>query len=169
MRKIFVPLTGGFARYLEIFSNPTGVSITAQVEVGSNLGSDGRTRIVVAPSVTNNTFAVTAQNDRCCDPALAHIFGEPTAPVAVIETRFVDGDDNIFYRWNMTIPADQTVILMHFAVQRDVLDTAGAQAQAEELVDLTDPNALVGMSLDEKSHVLNFNIPSCLRRKDEIG
>jgi len=60
---------------------------------------------------------------------------------------------------NVTVPAGQTVILMHFGVQRDVTDDAGAVAQAQALVNLTDPNALTGMSAAEQSEVINFVVP----------
>jgi hypothetical protein len=48
---------------------------------------------------------------------------------------------------------------MHFAVQRPPTDLAGTKAQATSLVNLTDPNALTGMSAAEKAAVANFVIP----------
>jgi hypothetical protein len=48
--------------------------------------------------------------------------------------------------------------LMHFAVQRESTDAAGAAAQAQALVNLTDPNALAGMTPVEKAQVVNFRI-----------
>lgn len=59
----------------------------------------------------------------------------------------------------MTVPAGQTVMLMHFAIQRDSTDTTGATAQAITLANLSDSDALTGMTLVEKAQVLNFNIP----------
>ena len=47
---------------------------------------------------------------------------------------------------------------MHFAVQRDPADIAGAEAQAQALVNLTDPNALAGMTPAEKALVVNFKV-----------
>jgi hypothetical protein len=159
VRKVFVPSAGGFARYLEVLTNPTDAPVTAAVEVRSGLGSDSFTRIVVDPSATTSTFAVTDADGICCRPVLAHVFGGPSARLSVGATQFANGNDLILYRWNVTIPAGQTVILMHFAVQRPIGDTAGAQAQAEALVNLTDSNALVGMSPAERSQVINFNVP----------
>jgi hypothetical protein len=52
-----------------------------------------------------------------------------------------------------------TVTLMHFEVQRGATDAAGAEAQAQALVDLTDPQALDGMSDIERAQVVNFVIP----------
>jgi len=50
------------------------------------------------------------------------------------------------------------VALMHFAVQRDRLDQAGARQQAEALAGLTDPRALEGMTPEERSRVVNFDV-----------
>ena len=47
---------------------------------------------------------------------------------------------------------------MHFVLQRNPTDTAGAAAQAQALVDLTDPNALAGMTAEEKLRVVNFKL-----------
>ena len=158
-RKIFSPAEGGFARYLDIITNPGTTAQTFDFEIETNLGSDGNTRVVTAPSETNNTFAVTDQNGTCCDPALAHVFSGVNPSVPVSSTQFRNNNDDIFYRWRVTVQPGQTVIFMHFAVQRGQTDTAGARAQAETLVNLTDPKALQGMSADEKSKVVNFSIP----------
>jgi hypothetical protein len=157
-RKIFVPAAGGFARYLEVLSNPTGAAIQVTVHVSSNLGSDSNTRIVVSPSSTNNTFAVTDQSGFCCDPVLGHVFSgaNPPVPVTVF---FQDGNDAPVYDWTVTVPANSTVILMHFALQRAISDAAGAQAAAQALSDLSDPNALAGLTAAEKASIVNFVVP----------
>ena len=59
----------------------------------------------------------------------------------------------------LPVPAGGTAIVMHFAVQRGLTDTAGAQSQAEALVNLTDANALAGMSAAERAQVTNFVVP----------
>jgi len=115
---------------------------------------------VVAPSATSFTYAVTDQSGICCDPLLAHVFGGASPRVPVSALQFTNNNDNIFYRWDsLTIQPGQTVILMHFAVQRDPADLTGTKAQAASLSNLTDPNALTGMTASEKAAVLNFNIP----------
>ena len=79
---------------------------------------------------------------------------------SVPTVQFIPTNDNVFYRWdNITVPAGQTVILMHFAVQRPPSDLTGTKSQAMSLVNLTDPNALTGMSAAEKAAVANFIIP----------
>jgi hypothetical protein len=157
-RKVFSPAEGGFARYLEALSNPTATPITVNVVVGGYLGSDGDTRVVAAPAETENRFVVTDQGGGCCDPAVAHVYSG-ARPRAATVAHFGEGDDEFAYRWRVTVQPGQTVILMHFTVQRDAADAAGIRAQAEALVNLNDPRALRGMSAEEKAQVINFNIP----------
>lgn len=158
-RKIFSPAAGGFARYLEVIQNPGTTPVVVSMTISGNLGSDNSTRVVVAPSQTNFTYAVTDQNGICCDPLLAHVFGGASSTL-VPTVQFIQTNDNVFYRWdNISIPAGQTAILMHFAVQRPPSDLAGTKSQATGLVNLTDPNALSGMSAAEKAAVANFIIP----------
>jgi hypothetical protein len=158
-RKIFVPTSGGFARYLEIFTNPTSDSYTIPVEASAILGSGTGTRVYTAPSATGNTYAVTDANLLCCTPALGHVFAGVNAAAPVSSFHAVSGDPSLTASWNITVPPGQTVILMHFAVQRDSADAAGAKTQAQSLADLTDPNALSGMTAAEKAQVVNFRIP----------
>jgi hypothetical protein len=163
-RKVYSPSTGGFARYLEVLTNSTTTAVTATFEVYSNLGSDGSTRVIVDPSTTGNTYAVTDQNGFCCDPGLGHVFAGTNAAVPVAAVQFINNNDNVFYRYTLTVEPGQTAILLHFAVQRGsntsgyAADTSGADAQAQALRDLTDPNALAGMTDDEKAQVRNFVI-----------
>ena len=158
-RKVYSPAAGGFARYLEEIQNPGSSPVVISLTISGNLGSDNNTRIVVTPSQTNYTYAVTDQSGICCDPLLAHVFGGASSTL-VPTVQFIPTNDNVFYRWdNVTVPAGQTVILMHFAVQRPPSDLTGTKSQATGLVNLTDPNALTGMSAAEKAAVANFIIP----------
>lgn len=158
-RKVFSPPAGGFARYLEIISNPSGVAVAATIAVSSNLGSDYSTRLVVAPADTQNTYAVTDQSGYCCDPALGHVFSGLNPPVAPSTIVFGDHNDSPSYSWQVTVPAGGTVIVMHFGLQRDYSDPTVVAPAAEALRDFTDPNALAGLSDAEKAAIRNFVIP----------
>lgn len=156
-RKVFSPAGGGFARYLEVLTNPTDADITVQLRADHHLSSYDTTRVVVAPSATGNRYAVTDGGANAVNPALAFVFAGPGA--AAVAARFTDESYYQTYSWSVTIPAGQTRALMHFAVQRAAADAAGAQAQAEALVNLTDPRALDHLSAAERSQVVNFQIP----------
>ncbi|MGH9721191.1 MAG: hypothetical protein ACRD8O_13330, partial [Bryobacteraceae bacterium] len=157
-RKVFVPTRGGFARHLEILTNPTAVPWTKPVKLSGTMGSLTQTRLVIAPEATNNTYTLTDKNGVCCVPVLAHVFGGPGAALVTNGVRFVNGQGDFYYQWSVTVQPGQTVILMHFAIQRDIGDLDGARAQAEALVNLSDPDALVGMTATEKAQVVNFRI-----------
>ena len=141
------------------------------VAVTGFLGSGADNRVYAAPvyvapsSPANTYYAVTDANLLCCTPALGYVFAGTNAPAPPASTRVVAGekayvdDANISAKWNLTVPPGQTVSLMHFVIQRDSADAAGAKAQAEALANLTDPNALFGMTDAEKAQVINFQIP----------
>ncbi|MBI5488409.1 MAG: hypothetical protein HY905_13835 [Deltaproteobacteria bacterium] len=57
-RKIYVPTTERWARFLEIFANPSGAAIAATVRIETNCGSDGST--VVTGSSSGDTTYTTA-------------------------------------------------------------------------------------------------------------
>jgi len=156
VRKIFVPSTGGFARFLETISNPTDVARTLTVQIRSNLGSDSSTRVVVAPADTGFRYFVTDQQARCCDPALGHVISGAGASVVPTTTGVVNGNDDIVTSWRVTVPAHGTAIVMHFAVQRGFTDAAGAQAEAELLSTGSDPGALAGLTAEERQAIVNF-------------
>jgi hypothetical protein len=158
-RKAFVPSTGGFARYLEVVSNPTSSAISAAVLVGSFLDSGTFTQIATVPSATANTYAVTKSSAGCCTPSLGFVFSGATPSVPVTSTTFVNGSGYVAYRWDVTVPAGGTVAFMHFAIQRDPADTAGVQSQAAALANLTDANALTGLSSTEQAEIVNFQVP----------
>jgi hypothetical protein len=161
-RKVFSPPSGGFARYLEILSNPISAPVTIGVGQESFLASNDDTHIIVDPSLTNNTYYLASEAFSCCShPNIAEVMAGPNAasPVNLIE--FSRSNSDVLYQWTpVTIPAGQTVIFMHFAIQRDPSDNAGLQTQAAGLANLTDPNALSGMTTAELSEVVNFVIPS---------
>jgi hypothetical protein len=163
-RRLFVPVSGGFARFLDTITNPSGVPVTLDVQIEGTLA--GIVGVIVDPSTTGNTYAVTQATGSTGDagsgsqnlPALAHVFGGPaaTAPVSAVAFQPLIGTS--LYRWTVTIPAGQAVTLMHFAVQRAPFDTGNATTQAQALVNLTDPNALSGMTAADKAQVVNFKI-----------
>jgi hypothetical protein len=85
------------------------------------------------------------------------VFAGTNSAVAPVPS-FVIGTMPVSYVWTVTVPANQTVTLMHFLIQWNSQDTNGAAAQASALVNLSDPNALNGISPQEKAQVVNFNV-----------
>jgi hypothetical protein len=115
--------------------------------------------VVVSPAATSNTYAVTSNGGVCCNPVSGHVFGGPLATVKPDAVQFVTGTQQIAHQWTVKVPANGSVILMHFTVQRDYNASTAADTQAKALADLTDPHALDGMDTATRSKVVNFKVP----------
>jgi hypothetical protein len=158
-RRVFVPAAGGFARFLERFSNPGTTAIEVDVKIESTWSA--LANLFVAPDQTGRTYAVTEDGTHGASgrETAGHVFagaGGITPPWAVDFQPMVGPSS---YNYRITVPAGATVTLMHFTVQRQGSDAAGAQTQASALANLTDPHAVAEMTAEEKARVVNFRIP----------
>jgi hypothetical protein len=69
------------------------------------------------------------------------------------------GSDNYTeYQWSFVVPAFSKAAILHFAVVRQPNDAGGATSEAQALVNLTDPEALAGLTDEEKALIKNFII-----------
>jgi len=166
-RKVFVPKGGYFARYLELFENRGAAPVTlsagvassyaaAQLVKSSSGGSrvDGADRWVVLDDAHDVDVMLDTQQ-----PPTAHVHGNVGAAAAG-ELRLDAADDNITLRqrWSaLTVPAGGKVALMHFVAQQ--VNRAGALAAAERLAQLP-PEALDGLTVDERGAIVNFALPA---------
>jgi len=157
-RKIFVPQSGRFARYLEIIHNVTDQprQLTVRVD-GSLYSSDSESlQVPVMPSMSGGRYAVTAAAD-ASTLAVGHVFGGVGGQLPDVH---MQADDTFFwYEWTLQIPAHGTVAFMHFTAQRGWNDVANAESQAVVLADLSDPDALAGLSPTELGMIVNFVAP----------
>ena len=161
-RKVYVPREGKFVRFMEVLTNPTATDITLNAYMETSIQSDKLTRVFVSPNSNGNLYGVVDNPGSTTNAANGFVMGGPGARVTSNYAQFMNGNGFPFYTWNVTIPAGQTRILMHYGVQRGATDAAGAKAQAEALANLTDAQALDGLTEVEKSQVLNFNIPTTI-------
>src|SRR5215471_18141364 len=160
-RKAFVPASGNFARFLEVLSNPGTSPITVSVGQETFFEAFNGLNFLVTPQQTNNTYFIAdVSNAQCCNFAnAAEIFAGPNAPTPLSSFNFFRGNEDIVWHWSqITIQPGQTAIFMHFSVQHDPADPDGMQAQAQALVNLTDPDSLTGLSPQEQAEIVNFNI-----------
>lgn len=154
-RRIYVPSDQAFARYLEILRNPTDTDIDIELEILTNLGSDGGTVIVStsdgdATIEAGDSYVVTDDaGDGSGDPSLAHVVGRAPGLLPTISAPI----GNINYSYNITVPANDRMIVMHFDSQN--ANRAAAIASAQSLVLLTD-GALEGLSTEELDDIINF-------------
>lgn len=165
-RKVFVPDNDEFIRWLNIVTNTTGSPQTVSLSSSNNLGSDSNTTVFDSStgvtgsitSIVNAPYWVgTFQNysgSTSSDPRIGHVLFGPNATVGLSSINFVDGDDNPFWAFNLTLAPGETQIIMTFATGQP--SKAAAVTKAAELVNLPD-NALQCMSATERAQVVNFN------------
>ena len=159
-RRIYVPDTAGdgWARYLEVLTNPGATPITVRVRVGSvhnvdnpDLGSDGSTTIIATSDATGTLgpglyWFTSDDTDASGDPSLGHMMdGAGRADVtSIVQDAFALGADGIFWEYgDITVPAGGTAMVMYFLTQQAnqadaaTVTTGLATASASTLVGIT--------------------------------
>jgi hypothetical protein len=136
-REITVPATGGedFARTVDVFTNPTDQPITTTVRIVGNLGSDTATTVwqtsdgdtIVEPT---DQWIGTDDADGTGSPAIVHFVHGPKGLVPTAVSLGGDRGDNIFWTYEITVPAGETLRLAHFTILADTRAMAAAAAAA---------------------------------------
>ena len=159
-RKVFVPADAAFARFLEIIDNDGATQATVQIDIDTNLGSDGSTQIVTTSSgdvgvTVDDDYLVTDDFDAGGDPTVAHVFSGPLAPIEPSAVSAVTGDDDTSATFQVDVPAGGRAIIMHFASQ------SGTQAQSiagADALRALEGRAADGLSIAEQFAIVNFLI-----------
>ena len=174
-RKAFVPSNDSFARWQTVLTNPTAAPITVNVISANNLGSDSNT--VIDSSSSGDASASTAdywvstfQNysgTTSSDPRLAHVIWGPggSGPSGMT---FVNGDDNPYWTFRVTVPAGATRILLHFVTGQPT--RAAARAKAAQIA--TNPlsaTAAACMTEQERNEIVNFGVAVAEKAVPALG
>jgi hypothetical protein len=160
-RKVFVPANDQFARWMNIFTNTTGSPITFSMVTANNLGSDSNTRIVNTSNGNTtaeltDTWVTSFQNysgTTSSDPRLGHVFQGPGGAIPLAAINFVDGDDNPWWAYTITLAPGETKIIMNFVTGQP--SKAAANAKAAEIATLP-PTTLQCLSGAERTQLANF-------------
>ncbi|MBT3265581.1 hypothetical protein HN371_00435 [Candidatus Poribacteria bacterium] len=177
-RKIYVPRAGGFARYMEVLSNPTGIALPISLELTSRMNHS--IPAVVAGPGTLDELATTDNwviTDDSYDgvsgyqPNVAHVFAGDGGALRPTQADYTP--NVVTHRYDVIVPAGGVSIVVHFAVQRDTV--AEAVAAAQEL-SLLDGLALEGVTAEELSTFSNFptaaggvGIPAAVSGPERVG
>jgi hypothetical protein len=162
-RKVYVPSDDSFARWVNIFTNTTGAPVTFNAITSNNLGSDSNTLIVTTSSgdalvTTADNWATSFQNysgNTSSDPRIGHVFQGPGSSIGLSGINFVDGDDNPYWSYPLTLAPGQTGIVMTYATGQP--SKAAAAAQAARLTALP-ATALSCLDATQQGQVLNFQV-----------
>lgn len=186
-RKIFVPADGYFTRYIETLENSSDEDVELDLVLSSHFSISTYIRTingvrrsvsvpldVVTSSSGDNFFNVSAgEPDRWLlvdddldndpfesanAPSLSFLFNGETNPTQLTDGEFLSGSNGAYTRlkqtWHLTIAAQSKVSLMHFVSQQT--DRAAATSAINRLEQLP-PEAIVGLSEEEKSSIQNFD------------
>jgi len=164
-RKVYVPTNDRYVRWMNFFTNTTGAPITFTMVTSNNLGSDSNTIVVTTSSgdaivTTGDLWATSFQNfsgNTSSDPRIGHVFQGSGAPTPVSNINFVNGDDNPYWVYSITLNPGQTKIIVNYATGQGT--KAAAAAQAANLAAFG-ANAQQCMSATELSEVTNFQTGS---------
>ena len=163
-RRAYVPDAPGegWACFLEYLENPTAESIVVTVRMFGNVGADHDTTVTDSSDAPATDFTpadrwMTISDDPVGhDPRLNFNFwgvGTSVVPTAV---DFPASQENYYVEIpGVTVPANSTVILMHFCSQS--ADDTAASANAEYLDGLP-AAALVGLNANF-GPVINWDVP----------
>jgi CSLREA domain-containing protein len=179
-RRVYVPQRGFFARYLEVLHNRGTEPITVGLRLDSHYQWSGAGAVVFPPRelLTSSGDQIAEDSDRWVVigdgrgsdpfettvlPPVAQVFGDDDAAIHAAKVLFESVDASRDDRWgrlrvewtDLTIPAGETAIVMHFAAQQT--GSAPAIATASCLSRLPD-EALQGISTEDRARIVNFSI-----------
>lgn len=163
-RRYYASTSGiGFLRIIEVLTNNTAATITAQVRMGGNLGSDSSTRIISADGGSlspASAWLVTDDSlDGAGDPALGYLVRGPGLEPVVLDfgspsSHSFNGNTHWDYA-PVSISPGQTVAYMSFLIQRSTRATAEAAVSG---ISALSPESLRGVEPAFRSYIQNFRL-----------
>ena len=185
-RRVLVPGTGYFARYLEVLTNPTADAVTVDVAIESFFRPVRKARgaflftdfaQLFSTSSGDRAFHVDDVPDRWVTvgvdlpdgsaveellPTFAHVFDGDSGGTHVtsgdFDVRTDDGFSKLSVVWeSVVVPAGESVVLMHFGVQQTGAE--GALAAATRLEALP-PEAVDDLPPEVRTAIVNFDVPA---------
>jgi hypothetical protein len=150
-RKVYVPVSGKFARFIDAVTNNSSAAITTELYVWGYWGTGSAT----LESHSAGRYFAVSQGEACCTAALA--YGGPNAALGASPDVY---DSSYYYqvRWTLTLNPGETKMILSYLVQNAPGSVAAVGQQAVALSNLTDGEALTGVTADEKAKIVNFKV-----------
>ena len=160
-RKVYVPPNDTYSRWMNFFTNTSGAPVTFTMITANNLGSDGNTVLVNssngdAVAQTSDTWISSFQaysGTTSSDVRAGHVLQGTGAPTPVSFINFVNGDDNPWWTYSITLAPGQTKMILNFVTGQPSKAAANAKAAALALLPATSTQC---MSATELGQVVNF-------------
>ncbi len=171
-RRVWVPAGRSIARHLNIVTNTGTAPQTVTLGIHNNLGSDSSTKITGSAS-GDDTVTVddgwygsmqSFSGATSSDPRLGFVLAGPGGPTLHEVERAVNGDDNPYWSYRLTVPPGETRIVANYVVVEANVALANGTAAELSASPRTDC-----MSDDEVAQLVNFDLaPPMLDLPDEV-
>ncbi|NIP69918.1 MAG: hypothetical protein GTO04_12300, partial [Planctomycetales bacterium] len=159
LRKIFVSPDEGFARYLDIITNPAATNVDYTYSLETELGTRGSAQNTSTSSGdaeldTGDAWLVT-DTGVFGEPPVTQVIGGAGGALSPSAAQ-LDSFGDTRWSYQLSLGPGETQIVMHFLAQ-----SASFEKGLQKAVDLAapGPTALAGMSGLEKQQVVNFALP----------
>jgi hypothetical protein len=163
-RKVYVPVDGGFARYLEVFTNPRSVTATRSINVYGDLASwdyvNGTSMDWLTTLGAPAPYAVYAnQNGGANVPQVGQIMGGLSLTVPHQSPVPAGSSTSVSWTWDgLTTPANGSACILHYLVQ-GAPDTVDMETRAIAIMNGTPPGIFDGLTAEEQACIVNFSLP----------
>jgi hypothetical protein len=153
-------------RMLVAIRNPTGATITQQMGVFNNLGSDGNTTIfttssgdaIFQPGI--DRWTVSFESNSVSDPRLLFAFQGPGAVQTPLSptSLFVNGNDNPRFNFDLSIAPGETQYILVFCGLYPSRTVAAAQASVfDDVQTLQSSGLLAGLTPTVLGQIVNWD------------
>jgi hypothetical protein len=158
-RRVFSPQAGRFVRFLDSYRNTSNAAIVVPIKV-NRMGLGYAAPLVTHPSTNDYRYAVIDQ------PAVATVFGgaggvpNPATTFKHTAWRRNNGmqyDTALEYSWNLTVPPNDSVSLLHYSAQAS--DAAAAQNLGQAMSLNAESFMFDRITAPEKLKIQNFAAP----------
>jgi hypothetical protein len=167
-RKIYVPGIDGFARWLNVVRNTSGLNANINLTMVNNLGSDARTKIWATSNgdkiaTTHDSWISSYEdfvNGSSRAPRLAHVLQSPDAEIPLSSLTFADGNDQPSWSYTFSLQPGHVAVIWNFAA--GLANREDASQKAAQLAALP-PSALACTTSEERdapSNVVPGTLPS---------
>ncbi|QIL82740.1 hypothetical protein G7047_24475 [Diaphorobacter sp. HDW4A] len=161
--QLYFPAGQGVARAILTLQNPSASAITVQVTNDNNLGSDANTKIDTTSS-GDNVFQLGQDNWVIShqDIGVGMPITDPTITLAGMKLAssadYVDGDDNPYQYFNVTVPAGGTKRVMTLVrLSRSATVAQAVASTFNDLNSLRQAGYVSDLSEDELRSIVNWN------------
>jgi hypothetical protein len=158
-RRIYVPADQAYARFLEVLHNIGASTVTNEVRLDTNLGSDSST-VIVGTSDGDSIFEagdnwiVTDDTDGSGDPTILHVIANDHGRQRPSVVSYSTG--SLGYEYQVVLLPGETKSVMHFGAQNPDRNTATNKGPVLTELGL---GALAGLSAEELAQIVNFGLP----------